>query len=226
MWIKWLRFEFSRHTVVELRIYFNIWNAAKTNPDFVRSVTFRMKMWIGSQFEYNAFLVEYCVTLLFTKRRPTSENIFYDDTLPCFDAILFAANVLAHSVHYSSSRGHWLRTREESRQGHFRRYTHFGFVGGGSFGRHWSVRGSDPSPTIQIAFLSNRNSSDASKWGMHYGAVERDSKESWHNSTMPIFRIAFDDYPTPPFAGCQKYESAVAECNRIRIGEGVPAPGP
>ncbi|KAF8369003.1 hypothetical protein PRIPAC_86832 [Pristionchus pacificus] len=27
-------------------------------------------------------------------------------------------------------------------------------------------------------------------------------------------------------AGCQKYESAVVECNRIRIAEGVPPPGP
>lgn len=37
---------------------------------------------------------------------------------------------------------------------------------------------------------------------------------------------AFGDDPTLPFAGCQKYESAVVECNRIRIAEGVPPPGP
>lgn len=66
----------------------------------------------------------------------------------------------------------------------------FFFFGGGSFGRHWSVRGSDPAATIQIAFLSNRKSSDASKWGLHYGAVARDSKNSWQISKMSIPRIS------------------------------------
>lgn len=38
------------------------------------------------------------------------------------------------------------------------------------------MRGSDPAATIQIAFLSNRKSSDASKWGLHYGAVAREKQ--------------------------------------------------